>query len=47
VVAEQIIYSNPVKNERDVKYAIENKVLLTTADTIDELLKIQKLDEKK
>jgi len=35
-----IVYSNSIKEEKDVLYAAENNVLLTTADTIDELEKI-------
>jgi diaminopimelate decarboxylase len=37
-----IIYSNPVKNEKDLKWAEKMGVRYTTADTYDELLKIQK-----
>jgi diaminopimelate decarboxylase len=37
----RMIYSNPVKEERDIEYAAKNNVLYTTADSIDELLKIK------
>lgn len=36
-----MIYSNPVKEEKDIEYAAKNNVLFTTADSIDELLKIK------
>jgi len=38
-----IIYSNPVKEERDIMYAREKGIEVTTADTFDELLKIKKI----
>ena len=40
---ENIVYSNPIKVEGDIHYAKSQNVLLTTADTFDELLKIQKV----
>lgn len=36
----KIIFSNPIKNEKDIEWAQKQGVLLTTADTIDELKKI-------
>lgn len=38
-----MIYSNPVKEEKDIIYASKNNVLYTTADTFDELIKIKTL----
>jgi len=38
-----IVYSNPIKDENDLKWAAENGIGLTTADTIDELEKIKQL----
>ena len=38
-----IIYSNPIKDETDLKWAYKNGLRLTTADTIDELHKIKQL----
>ncbi|EGR31105.1 ornithine decarboxylase, putative, partial [Ichthyophthirius multifiliis] len=43
VNARDIIYSNPVKEEKDIIYAAKNNVLYTTADSFNELLKIQQL----
>lgn len=40
--ANKIIYSNPVKNEKDLKWAYKVGVPFTTADTMDELIKIKK-----
>jgi len=37
----EIVYSNSIKEEKDIVFAAENNVLLTTADTFDELKKIQ------
>lgn len=37
---KDIVYSNSVKNETDLMYADKKKVRLTTADTIEELIKI-------
>ena len=42
VSLDKIVYSNPVKNEKDVIWAGENGVQLTTADSIEELEKIKK-----
>ena len=39
---DDIVYSNPIKNETDLIWAEENGIKLTTADSIDELEKIQK-----
>jgi len=38
-----IVYSNPIKDEQDLKWASENNIQLTTADTLEELQKIQQL----
>jgi len=38
-----MIYSNSVKEEKDIVYASKNNVLYTTADSYDELLKIKAL----
>ncbi len=38
---ENIIYSNPMKDENDLLWAYKNKIQLTTADTIQELKKIK------
>lgn len=46
VKAERVVFSNPVKNEMDLVWAQENGVLLTTADTLNELLKIKKFAPK-
>lgn len=40
---ENIVFSNPVKFEEDIDFARKKKVLITTADSFDELLKIQKI----
>lgn len=39
----RIIYANPCKREVDIKYAVENGVLLTTFDSVCELQKIKKI----
>ena len=39
----RIIYANPCKKESDIKYAINNGVLLTTFDSICELEKIARI----
>lgn len=39
----KIVFSNSVKEERDIQFALEKGVLLTTADTFDELKKIQRV----
>ncbi len=36
-----MIFSNPIKEEKDIEYAAKNGVLYTTADSIDELIKIK------
>ena len=38
---KRIIFSNSIKKISDLKFARENNVNLTTADTIDELHKIR------
>ena len=38
---KDIIYSNPVKNEKDLIWANKNGVQYTTADTYEELVKIK------
>lgn len=42
VSLDNIVYSNPIKNEKDLIWAAEQGVKLTTADSIDELIKIKK-----
>jgi len=37
---KNIVFSNSVKLETDIDYAYRKGVRLTTADTIDELIKI-------
>lgn len=46
VSPKEIIFSNPVKIESDIEYAYRKGVRITTADTIDELKKIQKIAPK-
>lgn len=41
--SRDIVYSNPIKDENDLKWAADNGISLTTADTIEELEKIQQL----
>lgn len=41
-----IVFSNPVKTDADITYAYRKGVRLTTADTIAELHKIQRLAPK-
>jgi diaminopimelate decarboxylase len=41
--ASEIIYSNSIKEERDILYALKKGVALTTADTLDELIKLQNI----
>lgn len=41
VALQNIVYSNPIKNERDLIWASNIGVKLTTADSIDELKKIK------
>ena len=36
-----IVYSNPIKDENDLEWAGKNQIELTTADTIEELIKIK------
>jgi len=43
--SNNIVYSNPIKEEKDIKFAMRNDILLTTADTLEELQKIQKMQE--
>lgn len=40
---ENIIFANSVKKETDLKFAYENKIRMTTADTIEELEKIKRI----
>jgi diaminopimelate decarboxylase len=40
---ESIVYSNPIKDESDLIWAEQNGVKYTTADSIDELIKIKEL----
>jgi len=42
----EIVYSNPIKDETDLEWAADNNIGLTTADTIEELEKIQQLAPK-
>lgn len=42
VSPSKIVYSNPVKNEKDLVWAEKQGVQVTTADTFDELLKIKR-----
>lgn len=39
---DNIVYSNSIKNEKDLIWAAQNGVRTTTADSIDELHKIKK-----
>lgn len=41
VSPSKIIYSNPVKTEKDLAWATKNGVLVTTADTMDEIIKVK------
>lgn len=41
-----LVYSNPIKDENDLEWAAKNKIELTTADSIDELLKIKEFAPK-
>lgn len=43
VSPSNMIYSNPIKEEKDILYAAKNNVLYTTADTFDEVIKIKNL----
>ena len=44
--SSDIVYSNPIKDENDLMWAESNGIDLTTADTIEELEKIQQLAPK-
>ena len=41
-----MIFSNPVKEERDIEFAAKHNVLYTTADSFDELIKIKTIAPK-
>lgn len=43
---QNIIFSNPIKLETDIEYAYRKGVRITTADTFDELKKIQSIAPK-
>lgn len=43
VSPKKIVYSNVAKEENHITYAKKNGVMLTTADTLDEVLKIKLL----
>lgn len=43
LAASDIVYSNPIKDESDLRWAYKNNIRLTTADTIDELKKIKQI----
>ena len=43
VSPSKIVYSNVAKEERHVNYAKQKGVLLTTADTLEEVAKIQQI----
>lgn len=43
---EDIVYSNPIKDEDDLEWAERNGIRLTTADSIDELLKVRDIAPK-
>jgi len=40
--SEDIVYSNSIKIEKDLQYANRKKIQWTTADTLPEVVKIQK-----
>lgn len=40
---DDIVYSNPIKDESDLSWAEHNGIKYTTADSIDELIKIKEL----
>jgi len=46
VLSENIVYSNSVKEVKSLRFAHNNKVYLTTADTFEELEKIQEVAPK-
>jgi len=37
---DNILYNNPVKDEDDLEFAAQNGIQVTTADSLEELLKI-------
>lgn len=39
----RIVFSNSIKNEQDIHYAAKKNVILTTADTIDEIKKLNEI----
>ena len=41
--ASKLVYSNPVKEEKDILFASKKGVPITTADSIDELIKIKRI----
>ena len=41
-----IVYSNSIKDENDLQWAAEAGIGLTTADSIDELIKIKEIAPK-
>jgi len=43
VPASKLVYSNPVKEEKDIHFASSKGVPITTADSIDELIKIKRI----
>jgi diaminopimelate decarboxylase len=43
---DNVIYSNPIKDETDLVWAENNGIKYTTADSIDELIKIRQLAPK-
>lgn len=45
VFPNNIVYSNSIKEEKDLKFAMKNEVILTTADTFEELEKIKKIQD--
>lgn len=46
VDASKLVYSNPIKEEFELEWAEKRNVQLTTADTIEELVKIKKYANK-
>lgn len=44
---QDIVYSNSIKEDKDLKFALKKKVNLTTADTLDEIEKIQSISSGK
>lgn len=41
-----VVYSNPIKDESDLQWAERNGIQMTTADSIDELIKVHKIAPK-